>query len=87
MAGKLSSFLFIRAYHRALDKGMSIQELAKKLGVSTLYISGKRAYLSRLLGIRFPALPKKDKTTDKTTLRRMLVDCHRIARQRNRPNS
>lgn len=82
---RISAFLFVRAYHRALDKNMTIEELAKSLGTSVQYIRGKRQYLTTLLRVKFPQLAKPgDKKEDKDALRRMVVDCHKVVRRKRR---
>ena len=80
---KVSSFLFVRAYHRALQICMTAQELADKLNVNVKYIYNKRKYLTKILGIQLPVL-KKPATEDRYVLRRMVAACHRTVRKINR---
>jgi hypothetical protein len=77
---KISAFLFIRAYHRAIEKNLSIQELATELKVTVEYIKYRRAYLEQQLKVKFPSLEHRASPTRKTVeLRRMVRACVRTA--------
>lgn len=77
---KISAFLFIRAYHRAIEKNLSIQELAIALKVTVKYIKYRRNYLEQQLKVKFPPLEYRANMTRKTVeLRRMVRACVRSA--------
>jgi len=77
---KISAFLFIRAYHRAIEKNLSIQELATELKVTVKYVKYRRGYLEQQLKVKFPPLEHKASLTRKTVeLRRMVSACVRSA--------
>jgi len=77
---KISAFLFIRAYHRAIANDMTIAELAKKLKVSRKYISNRKLHLEQALNIKFPRLRhEKREQEEKRELRKMVASCQQLA--------
>ena len=77
---KISAFLFIRAYHRAIEKNLSLQELATELKVTVEYIKYRRGYLEQQLKVKFPLLEHRASMTRKTVeLRRMVRACVKSA--------
>lgn len=77
---KISAFLFIRAYHRAIEKNLSVQELATELKVTAEYVKYRRGYLEQQLKVKFPPLERKARMPRKTVeLRRMVRACVRSA--------
>lgn len=79
---KVSAWLFIRAYHRAIANDMSIKELASKLQVSVSYVKCRRKYLSRILGVKFPALQPVTREMEKKELKKMVTSCQHLAERK-----